>query len=298
MTQKARKGLGRGLSSLLGEDKTAAQNTAAGKTLGSDGQQKLPIAFLKPNRWQPRYRFDDSAVEELADSLAEHGIIQPILVRKLGADDYEIIAGERRWRAAQKAGLHDVPVVIRDLTDEESLELAIIENIQRESLTAVEEAKGYKRLMDDFKHTQEKVSQMVGKSRSHVANLLRLLSLPSSVQDLVDEGDLSMGHARALIGHANAASLAKEIVKKGLNVRQTEALVKPTAGTGKSGSTLKAAAGTEKDADTRALERDLTDALGLAVEINHKGEAGQLIISYKTLEQLDDVLEKLNPSNY
>lgn len=298
MTQKGRKGLGRGLSSLLGEDKTAAQNTAAGKALGGDGQQKLPIAFLKPNRWQPRYRFDDAAVEELADSLAEHGIIQPILVRKLGSDDYEIIAGERRWRAAQKAGLHDVPVVIRDLSDEESLELAIIENIQRESLTAVEEAKGYKRLMDDFKHTQEKVSQMVGKSRSHVANLLRLLSLPSSVQDLVDEGSLSMGHARALIGHANASSLAKEIVKKGLNVRQTEALVKPANEGGKTKQNLKRAAGTEKDADTRALERDLTEALGLSVEINHKGESGQLIITYKTLEQLDDVLEKLNPSNF
>lgn len=293
MVQKAKKGLGRGLSALLGDDSGLKDK----KTGLGDGQQKLPTAFLQPNRWQPRYRFDDAAVEELAASLSEHGIIQPILVRQLATDSYEIIAGERRWRAAQKAGLHEVPVVLREMTDAEALELAIIENIQRESLTAVEEAKGYRRLMDDFGHTQDKVSQMVGKSRSHIANLLRLLSLPNGVQDMVDEGQLSMGHARALIGHSNALGLAKEVVSKGLNVRQTEALSKPANDAKSSGTKLKSV-GSGKDADTRALEKDLSDQLGLKVEINHRGESGQVIISYKTLEQLDDLIERLSPSDF
>jgi ParB family chromosome partitioning protein len=293
-------GLGRGLSALLGDDASGSS-----KGGGAKAAQFIPIEHITPNPNQPRQNFDMVSLRELADSLGEHGVLQPVLVRPYSGkskDDakYELIAGERRWRAAQMAGIHEVPVVIKDLTDKETLEISIIENVQREDLSPVEEASSYKRLADEFGHTQEQVSKLVGKSRSHVTNLMRLLNLPNEVLDLIDNRSLSMGHARALVGRSDAVRLAKEITQKGFSVRQAEAMVasggiqsKTQGGkntpSGKSGK-IKA-----KDADTKALENDMSAALGLKVSIdyNQKTEEGSITISYKSLEQLDDVLEKL-----
>jgi len=285
----ARRGLGRGLSALLGDGADAGTAADAAR-----GTRRLPVGHLYPGKYQPRHAMDDATIAELAKSIGEKGILQPLLVRahpeRKGA--YEIIAGERRWRAAQKAQLHEVPVIIKELTDIETLEIALVENLQREDLSALDEAFGYRRLMEEFSHTQEKLATALGKSRSHVANMMRLLELPEKVRAMLDRGDLSTGHARALLKANDPVALAETVIKKGLNVRQTERLVKDEKNTsGK--SKAKGRGRTVKDADTIALERDLTNLLGLGVEIKHAGGAGALTIRYKTLEQLDDVLARL-----
>nr|WP_255732798.1 ParB/RepB/Spo0J family partition protein [Ruegeria sp. Ofav3-42] len=258
---------------------------------------KVPIEKLRANPNQPRRTFSPEQLDELAASVKEKGIIQPLIVRETGGGNYEIVAGERRWRAAQMAQLHDIPVIVRDFDDTEVLEVAIIENIQRADLNAVEEAAGYKQLMDRFGHTQEKLAEALGKSRSHIANLLRLLSLPMDVQMLVIEGKLSAGHARALITAENPSELAKIVVKDGLSVRATEALVKKQ----QQGDAPQAAPRSRnlnagKDADTRALEKDLSAILAMKVAINHKAgsETGQVVLTYENLDQLDDLCAKLS----
>jgi ParB family transcriptional regulator, chromosome partitioning protein len=274
------RGLGRGLSSLIGDDTTKAENA-------SRSSRALPVAFLRPNRLQPRKNFDLDELHDLASSIREKGILQPILVRPIKGetDAYEIVAGERRWRAAQLAKLHDVPVIVRELTDGESLELAIIENIQRADLNAVEEAAGYRELMERFTYTQERVAQEVGKSRSHVANTLRLLKLPDAVQAMIRTGALTPGHARTLIGSSDPEARAREIVASALNVREAEQRSESKA------PRLK----TEKDPDTKALEANLSNLLGLKVQIVDKGEAGgEVRIAYRELEQLDEICRRLS----
>jgi len=281
-TQKKR--LGRGLTSLLGDGVEADFSKI-------EDQRILPLSSLKASKFNPRRHFDDEHLNELADSIRERGLVQPLIVRpQEGKDTYEIVAGERRWRAAQKANLHEVPVVIRSLTDQESVELAIIENVQREDLNAIEEAEGYRSLMDGHGYTQEDLARVIGKSRSHLANTLRLLKLPDAVRRYVANGDLSAGHARALIGRQDAELLAARIVKEGLSVRQTEALVQNSGESKKSSGKTSAV----KDADTRAAEEELKEVLGLKVELRPgKGEKGELRIRYSTLEQLEDVRERL-----
>jgi len=297
MAKAARKGLGRGLSALLGDDRPVFENDVKAE-LANDtvqtGRRRLPIEFLERNAAQPRVHFDETALDELATSIKQKGLLQPILVRELGPEKFQIVAGERRWRASQRAGIHEVPVVVKELNDTEVLEIAIIENIQRQDLSAVEEARGFKRLMEEFGHTQEAVGEVVGKSRSHITNLLRLLTLPEKVQNMVGAGTLSMGHARALIGADDPVALANIVVKEGLSVRQTEALAGESKGKAKrqprpgGGSS-----GRKKDADTVALEKDLTAAVGMKVAIDHEGEGGKVTISYKDLEELDDLCSKL-----
>lgn len=293
---KEKRGLGRGLSALMADvDLTQSDSTQATK---SSAEQSMPIERVKPNPDQPRRDFDEAALQELADSISEKGIIQPLIVRSVPggkSNDYQIVAGERRWRAAQIARLHEVPVVIRDFTDVEVLEIAIIENIQRADLNAVEEALGYRQLQEKFGHTQEQLSSALGKSRSHIANLMRLLNLPDDVQQWLREDKLSAGHARALITADDPAALARIVISKGLSVRETEKLAKPKTSTSKrpkeSGD-----AKAEKDADTRALEQDLAAALGMRVSIDHAAgsEAGKLTVSYKDFEQLDELCRKLS----
>jgi ParB family chromosome partitioning protein len=250
---------------------------------------------LHPGRYQPRGRFAPEELQALAQSVKENGILQPILVRpheKLGGH-FEIVAGERRWRAAQLAQLHEVPIILRSLDDRSTLEIALIENVQREDLTPLEEAEGYARLMSEFSYTQETLAERIGKSRPAIANLLRLRALPEAVRNLISEGKLSVGHARALITAADPIALANEIVAKDLNVRQAEALAKKQKPeTAKKNGT--ATAGSEKDADTRALERDLSLKLGLKVEVQFDGKGGRLVLHYASLDQLDGVIEKLN----
>jgi len=278
-----RKPLGRGLSALLGE-----QPTLPPDPVPSAGTVRLlPIEALRPGRFQPRRQFDEAAMASLVESVREKGILQPILVRRHGDDGWEIVAGERRWRAAQAAGIHAVPVLVQDLDDRAALEIALVENVQRQDLTALEEAEGYQRLIDEFGHRQEDLARAVGKSRSHVANTLRLLQLPGDVRRLVQEGALTAGHARALIGADGAGELARRVVAQGLNVRQTEKLA-----TG-SKQTAPRKPVPEADADTRALERTLEQQLGLRVEIEHGGRGGRLVLHYRTLDQLDDVLKRL-----
>ncbi|MFC7332544.1 ParB/RepB/Spo0J family partition protein [Rhodocista pekingensis] len=281
-------GLGRGLSALFGDAAPAEGEPADRVRL----TRLVPIDQLHPGRYQPRRRFDDEEMRALVDSVRERGVLQPLLVRKdedspPGAPSFEIIAGERRWRAAQLAGLHEVPVLVRTLSDREALEIALIENIQRQDLTPLEEAEGFRRLMDEFSHTQEDLARAVGKSRSHVANMLRLLALPDEVKQLVQEGQLSMGHARALLTAHDPAALAQEVVKRGLNVRQTEQLVKDAA----AGRQAKLPA--VKPPDTVALEREVSTALGLKVVVAGRGPKGVLQIHYKTLDQLDGVLTRI-----
>ncbi len=296
MTTKKSKprGLGRGLSALMADVTQDAEGLASMELRRPD--LKVPIEKLRANPNQPRRTFSQDQLEELAASVKEKGIIQPLIVRETGGGEYEIVAGERRWRAAQMAQLHDIPVIVRQFDDTEVLEVAIIENIQRADLNAVEEAAGYKQLMDRFGHTQEKLAEALGKSRSHIANLLRLLSLPLDVQTLVIEGKLSAGHARALITAENPSELAKIVVRDGLSVRATEALVKkqqvgPTQSAPRSRN-LDAG----KDADTRALEKDLSAILAMKVAINHKAgtETGQVVLTYENLDQLDDLCAKLS----
>jgi ParB family chromosome partitioning protein len=280
------RGLGRGLSALIGDEGPTAPRGEAAKA-----QRTLPVAFLRPNRLQPRKTFAQDDLNDLANSIREKGVLQPILVRPIAgeASAFEIVAGERRWRAAQLAKLHDVPVVVRELSDGESLELAIIENVQRADLNAIEEAAAYHELMDRFSYKQERVAQEVGKSRSHVANTIRLLKLPEGVKAMIRDGRLSAGHARTLIGVPDAEVRAKAIVEAGLNVRQAEAKAKPKP----KANGAEHAKG--KDADTKALESSLENVLGLTVEIAHRGsKGGELKIAYKTLEQLDDLVARLS----
>jgi ParB family chromosome partitioning protein len=284
MTAEGKRGLGRGLSALLGEG--AAQAAAP------RGQRHLPIGQLVPSPLQPRRHFDAGELEALAESIRANGILQPILVRRHPdkPDLHEIVAGERRWRAAQLAKLHEVPVVVRDLANREVLELALVENLQRHDLSALEEAEGYHRLIEEFGLTPETLARQVGKSRAHIANTIRLLKLPEAVKTLLMEGKLSAGHARALLGAGDPVKLAAQVVALGLSVRQTEAL----AARSRSAARAKKAPAAGKDADTRALERDLARLLGLKVEIAHGASGGSLTIRYRSLEQLDDVIRRLN----
>jgi ParB family transcriptional regulator, chromosome partitioning protein len=275
--QKTR--LGRGLASLIGD-----RFDEAG--IAEEDQRRVPLAALKPGRFNPRRNFAEAQLEELAASIRERGLVQPLVVRPSTGDTYEIVAGERRWRAAQLANLHDVPVVVRALSDQEAVEIAIIENVQREDLNAIEEGEGYKLLMDGHGYTQEDLAKIIGKSRSHLANTLRLLKLPDGVQDLVRTGQLSAGHARPLVGRGDAEGLAARVVNLGLSVRQVEALTQERP--------VKAKRQKSKDADTRAAESELHEALGLDVEIRKgKGEKGELRIRYATLEQLEEVRHRL-----
>lgn len=293
--QDRKRGLGRGLSALMADVAETEATTAQGSVAT---EQYIPIERISPNPEQPRKRFAKEDLDDLAASIKEKGIIQPLIVRKRSDDSYEIVAGERRWRAAQLAQLHELPVVVREFTDVEVLEVAIIENIQRADLNAIEEAAGYRQLMDKFGHTQEKMAEALGKSRSHIANLLRLLNLPHPVLDMVRDGDLSAGHARALVPAVDPVKLAKEIVKKGLSVRAAEALVKKEqqAGSADVVERKTPAAKVEKDADTKALEGDLTAALKMKVVLNHKPgqEKGQLTVHYDSLDELDELCRVLS----
>ena len=283
-----RRGLGRGLSALMAEVAVDAETAPESRSR----EQRLPVEKLVPNPDQPRRHFDDTALAELAASIREKGVIQPLIVRAKGAQ-FEIVAGERRWRAAQRAQVHEVPVIIRDFTDTEVLEIGIIENIQRADLNPVEEAMGYRALIERFGHTQEKLAEAMGKSRSHIANLMRLLNLPEDVQALLREGKLSAGHARALITSDDPSMLARKVVLEGLSVRQTETLTKTAPEKKKQVKTK----GYEKDADTRALENDLSAALGMKVLIDYDGGGkGRITVEYRSMEQLDKLCKVLgNP---
>jgi len=278
--------LGRGLSALFGEETEGVTEVDAVRQ-----SSMVAITNLRPGRFQPRHEFDDIQLDALVQSVRAHGILQPLLVRQDpdNPNSYEIVAGERRWRAAQLARLHEVPVVVKELTDSSALEIALIENIQRQDLNPLEEAEGYKRLITEFEHTQDALSRTVGKSRSHIANTLRLLNLPTSVKKMLIGGELTAGHARALLNLDNPDKLARRIVKQGLNVRQTERLVQQAKATNDTATPKP-----RKDPDTVALETDLSQLLGLRVAVNFRGDGGELIIHYKTLEQLDDVLHKLS----
>lgn len=283
-TDDRRRHLGRGLSALLGDDGGETASSDAGRT-----PRFVSLDLLRPSRFQPRRRFGQEEMDSLEASIREKGVIQPILVRKTTDQAYEIIAGERRWRAAQRAGLHELPVVVRELNDREALEIALVENVQRADLSPIEEALGYQRLMTEFDHTQEQLSKVVGKSRSHVANLLRLLDLPPGVKTLLDGGKITAGHARALLGVEDAETLARQVVARNLNVRQTERLTQ----LGKKRNTRKQIL-SAKDTDTLALERELSALLGLKVTLKPAGKAGDLTIRYESLEQLDDVVQRLS----
>lgn len=294
--KQERRGLGRGLSALM-----ADINVTTDKDVGSPTSRRLDqliaVEKLLPNPNQPRREFAQAALDDLAASIRQKGVLQPLIVRPIaGTDTYEIVAGERRWRAAQMAQVHQLPAVIREFDDTEVLEVAIIENIQRADLNAIEEAAGFRQLMDRFGHTQEKIAEALSKSRSHIANLLRLLNLPDDVQGLIRDGKLSSGHARALITTSNPSALARVVIEKGLSVRETERLARESSSTPPRAKTSAGGARHEKDADTRALEGDLSANLRMAVSINHEpgGERGTLSIRYNTLEDLDSLCRTLS----
>jgi ParB family chromosome partitioning protein len=283
--------LGRGLAALIGDVGDETPVTDSGRKA-----RRAPIENLQPNPRNPRRLFSDDELDELAASIRERGIIQPIVVRALKGGNFEIIAGERRWRAAQRAGLHDVPIAVVEANDAQSLEYAIIENVQRADLNPIEEATGYLALMDDFNRTQEEVAQIVGKSRPHIANTIRLLKLSEPVKQLVRSGKISAGHARLLVGQPNAELIAHEAIDKGWSVRDLEADMRKDVANQLRDMRREAkgfVTSIPKDADTHALERRLSDALGLDVSVDHRGESGTLRIKYRNLEQLDAVLRKL-----
>ncbi|MDR3451047.1 MAG: ParB/RepB/Spo0J family partition protein [Alphaproteobacteria bacterium] len=287
--------LGRGLSALFGDADASYQpatRPAMDMSAKTGSLQKMPVNWLKSGVFQPRRHFDEEALQELAGSIRERGILEPLLVRALpgATNSYEIIAGERRWRAAQLAGLHDVPVLIRELTDREALEFGIIENVQREDLSPLEEAEGYKRLIEEFGHTQDALGKIVGKSRPHITNILRLLTLPSEVRDLIAQGKLTSGHARALVPTRNPYAIAQEIIRKGLNVRQAETLAKRDQD---NPEIHKKKANAGDNADVIALEKELEKVIGLRVKITTKGKEGTLTLYYTDLDQLDDIIKKL-----
>lgn len=291
MAEERRKGLGRGLSALLGDQAPAPATGESASGLGT--LRTMPVEWLQPGRFQPRRHFDEEHIADLVESIRDKGVLQPLLVRPLPGQHgrFEIIAGERRWRAAQRARLHQVPVIVNDLSDREALEIALVENLQRQDLSPLEEADGYRRLMEEFSHTQEELAKAVGKSRSHVANMIRLLALPDPVRELLEQGELTAGHARALLTAPDPVGLAHQVVTKGLNVRQTEKLAssqgkpKPATGRGEPAP---------RDPDLIALERDLAESLGCRVTVHPLGKGGELTIAYGSLEQLDDLLSRLS----
>ena len=285
MTQPQKRRLGRGLAALIGDDTTEEAVLEDARTL-----RHVPIEFLHANPNNPRKHFADSDLEDLTRSIRDKGVLQPLVVRQRGNGEFEIVAGERRWRAAQRAGIHEVPVLIRDLSDGEALEIALIENIQRADLNALEEARAYQQLMDQFSYTQQQLADSVGKSRSHVANTIRLLSLPESVRRHIEDGALTAGHARALVATDSPHALAEKIIQLGMTVREAEGLSRSEAEAKGRPPAIRA----QKDTDTLALERQLSEVLGLKVEIVNKGRAGGAVtVRYKTLEQLDDVCNRL-----
>lgn len=281
MTQAQKRRLGRGLAALIGDDVAEETVVADVRSL-----KHVPIEMIRPNPLNPRKHFAEEDLETLAKSLREKGLLQPIVVRPADAGTYEIVAGERRWRAAQRASIHDVPVLVRDLDDRETLEIALIENVQRADLNPLEEARAYKQLIDQYNYTQQQLADSIGKSRSHIANTLRLQTLPESVLTLIESGTLSAGHARTLVATDSPQELAEKIIKLGMTVRQAEDLTRT------SGPKTKKQA-PEKDADTRAMEKSISEALGLSVSLTHKGEGGQLLITYKDFDQLEDVFRRL-----
>ncbi|WP_136621622.1 MULTISPECIES: ParB/RepB/Spo0J family partition protein [Mesorhizobium] len=287
----SRKRLGRGLAALIGE----IDRPVAPEKPGMSADGKVPIEFLTPNPKNPRRHFGDAELTDLAQSIREHGVVQPVVARPspTQAGRYEIIAGERRWRAAQRAGLTEIPVIIREVNDRTALELAIIENVQRTDLNAVEEALGYQQLIDEHGYTQADLGNVIGKSRSHVANTLRLLKLPDVIRDLLVDGALSAGHARTLVTAEDPAGLAKRIVEEGLSVRQAEALAQMPTGNGSAKEAKPAPSPEQKDTDTLALEKLLTDTIGMIVSVDHKGKGGTLRVSYRSLEQLDELCRRL-----
>ncbi|WP_210496329.1 ParB/RepB/Spo0J family partition protein [Microvirga antarctica] len=293
MADDAKPRLGRGLAALIGEVGDEMSVVERGR-----GQRRIPVEFLRPNPRNPRKSFEESELRELSQSIRDRGIIQPIVVRALPntVDAFEIVAGERRWRAAQQAGLHDVPVVVVDIDDKTSLEYAILENVQRSDLNPIEEAQGYSRLMAEFSYTQDNLAKIIGKSRSHIANMMRLGDLPEGVKALLVNRQITAGHGRALLSVNDPHRVAKRIIDEGMSVRQVEEIAQadnsmPADLETKSADKLKL----PKDPDTRALERALQDVLGLNVAIEHKGQGGELRIRYKTLEQLDGLCRRLNP---
>ena len=279
------KRLGRGLAALLGD-------AAVPQTTATPGVQQLPVDVLEPSPFQPRQEMDESALQELADSIAQRGILQPLLVRPTPGrpDHYQIIAGERRWRAAQRVSLHEVPVLVRPLSDSDAMAAGLVENLQREDLNAIEEAEGYKRLLEEFSLSQDKLGEAVGKSRAHIGNVVRLLKLPEPVRAMLRQGQLSAGHARALLTHPDPVKAAKEVVKRDLSVRQTEALAAQATRPAKiaSGTTPRG------DADVEALANSLSERLGLKVQIKYNGKSGAVILNYADLDQLDSLLALLN----
>lgn len=286
--RKARSGLGRGLNALLGDIAADPVSTTLDAPAGI---RMMPVGALTPQPGQPRRAFDEAALEELAQSIATRGVLQPILVRPHGRN-YQIVAGERRWRAAQRARLHEIPVIVRELNDADTFEIALLENIQRRDLNAVEEADAYKRLITEFGHTQDALAKLVHKSRSHIANLLRLLDLPPGVQAMLVDGKIDMGHARALIGVPDVERLAAEVIAKGLSVRETERLAR--AAKGRYDTDVRhGGGGGGRNADIAALERQLSDVIGLSVKISHGANGGALTVSYSTLDQLDMVCQRL-----
>lgn len=294
MADEARSRLGRGLASLIGDTAAAPQ---AERTRG---QRKAAIEWLKPNPRNPRRSFSAAELEQLTASVRQHGVIQPIIVRSAqggkegGKERFEIIAGERRWRAAQAAGLHEVPIALTEASDEGSLEIAIIENVQREDLNAIDEAQGYQALLSEFKRTQEDIARIVGKSRSHVANTMRLLKLPETVRARIAGGDLTAGHARALIGAPDPTALATQIVEEGLTVRQAEALARDAGVPTRKSPGQRHRPRAQKDPDTVALEKRVSDALGLSVSVEHRDPGGVVTIRYRDLDQLDGILQRLH----
>ncbi|MFN3890020.1 MAG: ParB/RepB/Spo0J family partition protein [Beijerinckiaceae bacterium] len=288
MAEENRPRLGRGLAALLGDAAVAPPAPEV-----SRGARKAPIEYLRPNSRNPRRTFDEEQLESLAASVREKGVIQPILVRPVPntSNSYEIIAGERRWRAAQRAGLHDVPIIVIEASDRETLELAIIENVQRADLNPIDEALGYEQLINQFQYTQADLARVIGKSRSHVANTLRLLNLPENARKLVTDGALSAGHARALLALPDPEATARRAIAEGLTVRDLEKMAQETSSPGQARPVRSRSA--DKDPNIRALERDLSDELGLAVTIESQGESGRLSVTFKTLEQLDLILNRL-----
>jgi len=292
---KPASGLGRGLQALLGEQAVPTASPTEGAPARSGGVREIEIGRIRPNPEQPRIQFKEEAIEELADSIAERGVLQPILLRPHG-EGFEIVAGERRWRAAQRARLHTIPAIVREFDDTAAAEIALIENIQREDLNAIEEAEGFRQLIQKHGHTQDNVAKLVHKSRSHVANLLRLLDLPEFVRQSLVRGDISMGHARAVATAPDPEELAKEVIAKGLSVRQTEErarYIKPGAGIDIARASARNAA-KPIDADLLALERQLGDMLGLKVQVAHNGQRGTVTLHYSSLDQLDMVCQRLS----
>lgn len=302
--RKRPSGLGRGLNALFGDVAaeapvlaTAGSAAKAAPTASGDAVQHVPLGSIRPLPGQPRRHFDEAAIAELADSIGLRGLLQPIIVRRSpDGDGYQLVAGERRWRAAQRAGLHQIPALIRELDEAATYEIALVENIQRQDLNAIEEAGAYRRLIDDFGHNQEALAKLVGKSRSHVANLMRLLDLPDVVQALVGDGSLAMGHARALIGAADAEAIARRIVKEGLSVRAVEALVREDKGGGrKAPLEYKSMDGVGRDPDIVAVERHLSELLGIGVAIQYGGGGkGHLTLKFASLDQLDMICQRLS----